>query len=163
MPRRHRVPLLLLAFLPVAASLAAADEPQLPLPEELRAKSAIRALRDAGRSLKRLSREDGAAAYDAWLARASEEVLGLAGRWASSLDYFGRDFPHDALRRDPERLAYAKRWLGERNDELAVQADALLDRLLDESRSHAGEAAPERAAAAGEALEEAREAGSGSS
>lgn len=140
---------------------ASAAEVALPLPEERVAQAAIRSLRDAARSLKRLSRE-AADEHGSWLGASSGEIDGLAARWASALDYFGRDFPHDALRADPERLAYAKRWLGERNDELAVQADALLDRLLAENRSQAGEAAPERVAAASEALEEAREAGSGS-
>ncbi len=83
----------------------------------------------------------------------SEDVLGLAGRWASALDYFGRDFPHDALRADPERLAYARKWLRERNAELSTQSDELVARLPAANDGFRGGAGAERLAAAREALE----------
>lgn len=135
-----------------AASLPARGDVELPLQEELWAKRAIQSLRDAGRTLKRLSR-DAEPAYARWLGQASEDVLGLAGRWASALDYFGRDFPHDALRADPERLAYARQWLRERNAELSAQSDELVARLLAANDGFRGGADAERLAAARKTLE----------
>ena len=136
-------------------AVSAAAEVELPLPEEESAKAAIQSLRNASRSLKRLSREarEDEPDYATWLASSGKKVQRLGARWASALDYFGRDFPHDALRADPERLAYAKEWLGERNAELDGQADELAQLLLEANAGFEGRAAAARLARAREALE----------
>lgn len=123
----------------------AAAEAELPLPEETTAKAQIQAMRDASRELRRMSRaaRKDAPADAAWLEQAREEIESLSGRWASALVYFGRDFPHDALRADPERYAYAKEWLAERNGEFSEQSAELRERLRSQADELSGARAPD--------------------
>jgi hypothetical protein len=133
------------------AAASASAEAELPLPEETFAKAQIQSMRDASRDLRRLSRAARDAPKDAaWLEQARDDIESLSGRWASALVYFGRDFPPDALRADPERYAYAKEWLAERNGEFAEQQGELRQRLLTE----AGELSGGRAEEARKALED---------
>lgn len=144
-----------LAGLGLQLAAAAGSEDALPLEQERVAREGIHSLRDAGRALKRLSHQTRKASpdYAKWLATADRDVEALSDRWASALDYFGRDFPHDALRADPERLAYARQWLEERNGEFEAQAAELQQRLLEANAGFEGAAEAADVAAAREALE----------
>ena len=147
--------LLCLAAAGTEARAEDGDARDIARAQEIHARDRIQGVRAVSRHLKRQSSDvkkaaRGSAAlveYAAWLRRAAKRVGSLTARWSTKLDYFQRDFPSEALARDPERRSYAADWISENNGSFEKQARYLRNDLTREVDAFAATVPEERLAA----------------